>query len=384
MFNRKTVIVLFASAVLLSCGKKSGVKKFEVTGTISNSTARMVYLEEMPMTTMQRMVVDSALIEKDGSFKLKTGSAESRLYNIMIDGMPLAAIINDEPSVTVNAFFGKENKQFVESYEVKGSPASQQLKEFLTEFNNRLQIIFANTQRADSVSKLKNNDSLLQAIDLTLQRNAVEIKNLSSSAIKKSNNAALSMFILGYYQGLAGNPAYMLKPMSKQDVTAVVEETVKKFPEHKGVAAIHESLLGWVGKMAPEFSLPDPNGKEIKLSSFRGKYVLVDFWASWCKPCRMENPFVVKAYNRFKDKNFTVLGVSLDSNGKKDEWMKAVMKDSLTWAHVSDLMYWSSPVIPLYKIEGIPFNVLVDPEGKVIAQALRGEELEKKLETVLK
>lgn len=384
MFNRKTVIVLFASAALLSCGKKSGVKKFEVTGTISNSTARMVYLEEMPMTTMQRMVVDSALIEKDGSFKLKTGSAESRLYNIMIDGMPLAAIINDEPSVTVNAFFGKENKQFVESYEVKGSPASQQLKEFLTEFNNRLQIIFANTQRADSVSKLKNNDSLLQAIDLTLQRNAVEIKNLSSSAIKKSNNAALSMFILGYYQGLAGNPAYMLEPMSKQDVTAVVEETVKKFPEHKGVAAIHESLLGWVGKMAPEFSLPDPNGKEIKLSSFRGKYVLVDFWASWCKPCRMENPFVVKAYNRFKDKNFTVLGVSLDSNGKKDEWMKAVMKDSLTWAHVSDLMYWSSPVIPLYKIEGIPFNVLVDPEGKVIAQALRGEELEKKLETVLK
>lgn len=384
MFNRKTVIVLFASAVLLSCGKKSGVKKFEVTGTISNSTARMVYLEEMPMTTMQRMVVDSALIEKDGSFKLKTGSAESRLYNIMIDGMPLAAIINDEPSVTVNAFFGKENKQFVESYEVKGSPASQQLKEFLTEFNNRLQIIFANTQRADSVSKLKNNDSLLQAIDLTLQRNAVEIKNLSSSAIKKSNNAALSMFILGYYQGLAGNPAYMLEPMSKQDVTAVVEETVKKFPEHKGVAAIHESLLGWVGKMAPEFSLPDPNGKEIKLSSFHGKYVLVDFWASWCKPCRMENPFVVKAYNRFKDKNFTVLGVSLDSNGKKDEWMKAVMRDSLTWTHVSDLMYWSSPVIPLYKIEGIPFNVLVDPEGKVIAQALRGEELEKKLESVLK
>lgn len=384
MYIRKAAILLLASAALLSCGKKSGVKKFEVTGTISNSTARMVYLEEMPMTTMQRMVVDSAIIGKDGSYKLKTGTTESRLYNIMIDGMPLAAVINDEASITVNAAFGKENKQFVDSYEVKGSPASQQLKEFLTEFNNRLQVVFTNAQKADSLSKSKGNDSLLQSIDLVLQRNAIEIKNLSSSAIKKSDNAALSMFVLGYYQGLAGNPAYMLEPMSKQEVTAAVEETVKKFPEHKGVAAIYESLLGWVGKMAPEFSLPDPTGKEVKLSSFRGKYVLVDFWASWCKPCRLENPFVVKAYNRFKDKNFTVLGVSLDSNGKKDEWMKAVMKDSLAWTHVSDLMYWSSPIIPLYKIEGIPFNVLLDPQGKVIAQALRGEELEKKLEAVLK
>ncbi|MBK6937221.1 MAG: AhpC/TSA family protein [Chitinophagaceae bacterium] len=381
---RSATFALLSLAFLFSCGGKSGAKKFVVSGTISNTTARMVYLEEMPMTTMQRVVVDSAVMAKDGKYKLSAGGAEDRLYNVIIDGYPLAAVINDVPEITLNATFGEESKQFVKSYEVAGSPASTQLKEFITEFNNRLQVIFQNTQKADSLSKVQNNDSLLQTIDITLQRNATEILNMSNAAIKKSSNPALTMFILGYYQGLAGNPAYLLMPMSKEQVMEVVDGAVKKFPEHKGLLAINESLQGWVGKPAPDFSMPDPNGKEIRLSSFRGKYVLVDFWASWCKPCRMENPFIVKAYNRFKNKNFTVLGVSLDSNGKKDTWLKAVIQDSLAWTHVSDLMYWSSPIIQLYKIEGIPFNVLVDPQGKVIAEALRGEDLEKKLETILK
>ena len=129
----------------------------------------------------------------------------------------------------------------------------------------------------------------------------------------------------------------------------------------------------WVGKTVPELVMPDLNGKDLSISSFRGKYLLIDFWASWCGPCRMENPNVVKAYNDFKGKNFTILGVSLDKD--KDSWKKAISQDHLNWPQMSDLKYWNSQAVETFGFQGIPFNVLVDPSGKVIAQELRGEEL---------
>jgi peroxiredoxin/ribulose bisphosphate carboxylase small subunit len=134
-----------------------------------------------------------------------------------------------------------------------------------------------------------------------------------------------------------------------------------------------------IGKTAPDFTQPDTLGNNVTLSSLRGKYVLVDFWASWCGPCRAENPNLVETFNKYKDKGFTVLGVSLDQPGKKNAWLAAIHKDNLTWTQVSDLKFWDNEVAVLYGVKAIPTNLLLDPQGKIIAKDLRGEDLSKKL-----
>ena len=225
----------------------------------------------------------------------------------------------------------------------------------------------------------KKDQAGMDRIDAAFDK-LTEQKNIKNKQYLKDNaSSPIAMFVLKQYAG------YDINADDVEPMFLALPEQLRASPAGKDMTEkLETAKKTGVGKMAMDFTQNDTLGIPVSLSSFRGKYVLIDFWASWCGPCRQENPNVVKAFNAYNNKGFTVLGVSLDQPTAKDKWMKAIHDDKLTWTQVSDLKYWKNDVAVQYGIQAIPQNFLIDPQGKIVGKNLRGEALNKKLAELFK
>ena len=357
--------ILAMSIFIVSCKNNN---ELSISGKVENAGAiKKVLLYETDQ------LVDSAFLNENNEFKFRRVTEEPDFYTLLVGEKNFLLVGKNGDELD----FKTDYADSTNSYEIKGSEESEKIREF-NQIGNSFSKIYKKIQ--DDYSRMTEanpaaKDSIYNVLMPQFQSTMDEYSK-TSLKFAQENKSNLAGFFAA---------SSLDQSQYEAELITYAEEIKSVFPKNKAVQSFVTKMAALkpvsVGQMAPEFELNNTEGKLVKLSDFKGKYVLLDFWASWCAPCREENPNIVKQYETFKDKGFTVLGVSLDE--EKSDWLKAIKGDRLNWSHVSELKRWDGKVTIQYKVEGIPASFLLDPTGKIIAKNLRGVELQKFLQKVL-
>ncbi|MDO9339380.1 MAG: TlpA disulfide reductase family protein [Bacteroidales bacterium] len=381
--NKKLFLYLLAAMVIAGCKSNT----VQISGTLLNPVSgEYIFLDELK--TNELTTVDSMKVSDDGTFNFKMEAKLPAFYLLKInENNFLTMLVEPGERILINA----HNDSLNYPISVSGSKGT----ESMAEYNITLRKTINKLTGLNNIY-MQNVDSpqlpaVIELLDSMAQTYLNEINSYTKTYIDENLTSLVSLVAL--YQQVAPN-VYVLNPSRDLKYFVKVDSSMSiLYPEYEPVTSLHEQVQELVagikvetdiapasgeGTEAPEISLPTPDGDTIKLSSTRGSVVLLDFWAAWCVPCRQESPNLVKAYNLYHKKGFQIYQVSLDKT--KEAWMKGIQDDKLeNWIHVSDIKYWNSVVVPLYKIESIPYNFLLDKEGRIIASTLRGEQLQIKL-----
>jgi thiol-disulfide isomerase/thioredoxin len=381
--NKKLFLYLFA--VMLFAGCKHNT--VQISGTLVNPVSgEYIFLDELKSNELS--TIDSIKVSDEGTFNFKREVKLPSFYLLKInENNFLTMLVEPGERITINTHYDSLNYPL----SVTGSKGT----ESMAEYNKTLRKTINKLTGLNNIYMQNANSpqlpTVIESLDSLAQTYLTEINSYTKTYINE--NLASLVSLVALYQQVAPN-VYVLNPSKDLNYFVKVDSSMSiLYPDYEPVTSLHKqvqelvagikgetsiSTVSGEGASAPEISLPTPEGDTIKLSSTRGSVVLLDFWASWCFPCRQENPNLVKAYNLYHKNGFQIYQVSLDKT--REAWIKGIQDDLLgKWIHVSDIQYWNSTVVPLYKIESIPFNFLLDKEGRIIASNLRGDLLQIKL-----
>ena len=358
-------IMLFG-LIFLGMGLKAQfVNNLNIKGTITNAESQWVYLSEL--VGGQMSMIDSAKIGTNNSFSISTNISKANFFQLSNNGKQYTLLIlepNESLEIDINA------QSMLQPNRINGSENTMQLYSILQQINRYDAYQKQLEARYKTFEGTAEQDSMGQVLAAEYEMVNKQKEEYIKQEINKSPSLATVLFI----EKIDINDNFDL--YFKLD-SALYE----KYADNAFINELHKKVEGKMllmpGRVVPEINLPSPEGENIALSSLKGKVVLIDFWASWCRPCRGENPNTVKLYSKYKDQGFEIYAVSLDK--ERASWLKAIEDDHLGWIHVSDLGYWNSVAARAYGVGSIPFTVLIDKEGKVIATGLRGEALAHKL-----